>query len=424
MLLLTAAVLFLLAGLNYRLGGKSLFHPAVIFCLVWACGVFLIWIMGDFFYSMSPETLLIFMGGALAFSVGSAVVNLYPRMGHTRQLPSANNRIINVSIVLIICGTPLAVRWMLQQIAQHPHSTFLGGAYLTMLDEKVQATLGYTLFGNLVIFSNMIALAAFCEREHHKKRWWLALFFALGLNLLTGGRSGIVTLIFALPFLDWLKTRRIRWKLLISLVLLLFILVSTVAIYLGKAEARADASLRENAVPVMHGLALYGVGASVAFDKVVRDPALRPHNLGIAVFFIRTLNKLGAGIELRDPATGFVDIGPNNLIINVYSIYYSYFELGYPAMIGLMILLGLVMTIYYKRALAGNPVSAIMYGAFVASLILSLYAEYFLGYLNYLLKLYVVVWIVYRFPRIWAAFSGFLKRTVERQLAGTGHISY
>lgn len=421
MLLLTATVLFLLAGLNYRLGGRYLFHPAVVFCSVWAFGVFLIWVMGDFFYPISPETLLIFMGGALAFSLGSAVVNLYPR-GDTKPLPAPTDRIINTSIVLIICATPLALRWMIQQIAEHPHSNWVGSAYITMLDEKVQATLGYTLFGNLVIFSNMIALAAFCERDNHKKRWWLAFFLTLSLNLLMGSRSGIVTLIFALPFLDWLKTRRLRWKLLLGLGTLLFILVSTVAIYLGKGEARADASLRENAVPVMHGLTLYAVGAAVAFDKVVQDPTLRPHNFEISVFFVETLNKFGANLEHRAPATGYVDIGPNNLTINIYSIYYMYFELGYPAMMAIMILLGLVTTIYFMRALAGNPVSTIMYAALFSCIVLSLYAEYFFHSLNYLLKLYVVVWMIYRLPYVWRSFSRFLRQRVERQLAGAGQI--
>src|SRR5215471_7139954 len=215
MLLLATLTLLVLAALNYYISGRALFHPAVVYSLSWAFGVFLIWLAGDFFYAVSPETILIFIGGAFALSVGAAITSFAPQTAKSKPPGKRFDWIITASIVLILCGIPVGVRWLLQQIAEHPAGNFFGSAAYTMLDEKVQGTFGYTLFANLLTFSNIVALLAFCEREDHKKRWWLAAFLALFLNLLVAGRSGLVVVILCLFCLDWIKNRRIRWKLVI-----------------------------------------------------------------------------------------------------------------------------------------------------------------------------------------------------------------
>lgn len=416
MLLIAAAICLLLAVINYRTGGKAIFHPAVIFALTWGGGIFLIWAAGDFFYWISARTLMIFVAGVFAFTIGSAITTLYPEKTKPRPPAKPFDWLINASIVLIILGAPLGVRWVLQQVAQHPSSNFFGSVSNTMLDENLMASFGYSLFSNLVTFSNMIAIIAFYEREGHKKRWWLALTLALGLDVITAGRSGFISLIFSIVCLDWIQTRRLRWKLLIALGLVMFTLASAIAILLGKAGAKPDASLAENAAPVMRGLVLYATGGAVAFDKIVENPSVQPHDMVVTIFFVQTLNKFGANLPLPQADVGYMDLGPNLLLFNAYSIYYTYLSLGYLGMMAMMVFLGIVVTACYKSALRGNRVAAIMYSSLFSGLILSLVAEYFFDALNYLIKLFVISWMVYCLPAAWSRFRALLGRSVENEL--------
>jgi len=240
---------------------------------------------------------------------------------------------------------------------------------------------------------------------------------ALTLNLLTAGRSGFVGLIFSIICVDWIKTRRLRWKLLVTLGVVMLTLASVIAVLLGKAGASTQASLTENAAPVAHGLVLYATGGAVSFDKIVRDPSLQPRDLVFTIFFVQTLNKFGANLELPNTTAGYMDLGPQFLMFNTYSIYYAYFSLGYAGMMAMMVFLGLAITACYKSATRGNRVAAMMYGSLFGGLILSLAADYFFDSLNFLVKLYVMSWLVYCFPAAWSRFSIFMSRSVLNQLS-------
>ena len=63
--------LILFAALSYRIGGKALFYPPVVFCGIWAFDLSLLWACGDYFYPLITETLAIFVIGAAMFVLGS-----------------------------------------------------------------------------------------------------------------------------------------------------------------------------------------------------------------------------------------------------------------------------------------------------------------------------------------------------------------
>src|SRR4051794_4675554 len=69
-LLLTAAVGFIVF--------RSVFFPPVTLSLVWAVGLTLILVSGDYFFRLSDQSLLIFIIGPLAFLVGSSIVWYFP----------------------------------------------------------------------------------------------------------------------------------------------------------------------------------------------------------------------------------------------------------------------------------------------------------------------------------------------------------
>jgi oligosaccharide repeat unit polymerase len=423
MLLLTIITLGLLAYINYRVGGKAILYPPVVFCGVWAIILLLIWIVGDFFYPILPQTLMIFLGGALSFSLASVVtlacLSFRSKSGNLRAEQGLPKWILNTLLCVVLCGAPLGYRWISSVVAQSS-ANFLAAAYLAMNDETRQADLDQSLFGNIVTLSVIVAMIAFRETWRGKMRASMAIMLALGMCLLTGGRSGIAGLVLAVIALSWLKGRRIHWKLMISLAMVALILFGAVAIALGKANSRPDATLADNAVPVVQGLVLYACGGVVAFDRVIREPNVVPYNWKINRFFLQTMNKFGAKFDVPSLHAGFVNVGPNGREQNVYTIYFAFLEWGISGMMVLIGFIGMVTTIAYKKAMEGSDVASVMYGALFGGLVLSPYNEGFFFALNILIKIYAVSWLVYRFPVWWIRLREVARKSVVASIA-MGH---
>ena len=423
MLLLTILTLALLAILNYRVARNVPVYPPVVFCSVWVAGLALVGLAGDFFYPLSPETLFIFLSGAVAFSVGSTLGLFWPLSRHdSRQAAPRppSNRLLNVLVLLALCSFPLAVIWMLRQVANHPAGNFVTSAALTMLDTSLQGSAEYSAYSNLVTFATIVAFISFCEYERNRVRAVVALGLAVALNLLSAGRSQIVFAILAFFCIDWIKNRRIRWRVFLALALVFVLVVTAVAIYLGKAGANPEAGLAENVRPVLQGIVLYAGGGLAAFDRVVRDPSIVEHNWQISSFFLQTLNKLGAHFTVAPQASQFITVGPNSVEDNVYTAYFAYIDLGFSGLIAVLIFLGLVTTLFYRKAMRGNNTALVLYGSLFAGLVLSLFGEFLFMGLNALVKLYAVCWLVYSSPAWLAGFKRLVRKLALPDLASSG----
>src|SRR2546423_15155898 len=171
MLLLTIAALSLLACINYRFA-KSFFYPGAVFCASWAGTLFLLWLAGDFFYPLSPETLFIVLCGGFALSLGSALPFLRQFPGlpiNPGPFPRPSRRILNWLVFVVLCGAPLALGWIIH-LASQRQAGFFGAISFSLTDETTQDTIGYKLFGNLELLALTGALIAFYERESGKKQ--------------------------------------------------------------------------------------------------------------------------------------------------------------------------------------------------------------------------------------------------------------
>ncbi len=412
MLPLTICALSVLACANYRIGGKAALFPPFVFSTVWAADLLLVWMAGDFFYPLSAETLAIFLGGALALSVGSWIALGDPRRSRPAREahPEISNRIINSLIVLLLLGSPFFVRWVLDQASQYGAPTIFAAARIAMLHNEEQPEAGSSIFNNLLTLSLILATITFCEMEKNRKRAAIIVLLALALIFMTGQRGGIVALILYLVGVDWMKNRRIRWKMLSVMLLIFLITFASLAIYIGKGDARADASLAENAVPVAQGFVLYAAGGLIAFDRVVREPGIVPHNWRIDMFFLNLLHPIDPeDFEAPHLHAEYVPVGAG-LDENIYTIYFAYFDYGYAGMMGMLFLLGFLATLLYKRALLGSKISLILYGVFFSGLVLSIFSEDFFLILNYIVKLFATSWLIYSLPAAWYRLRDFLKR--------------
>jgi len=408
-LILTILTLALLAVINYHIGPRSLFSPPVVFCGIWAFDLFLVWAVGDFFFPLLPETLLIFTIGGLFFSIGAFAANAIP--SHPKEPAESYNKITTALCSLIIVVFPFFVRWILEITGAKEGYPLLMAARMTLVEMEGDSV-ALTIFGNLLLVSVIVALIAYRENQGHKKRAWIALSVTLVMSMLTGTKGAPLALVLGLMYINWLKTRRIRWR-AIAAIIIIFVGVITLVEYTVHING---SSLEESAMPVVKNATMYVSGGIVAFDQVMRNPHVVPLANPIYDIAMRVLKRLGYHEDVV-AAHGYeyVDIGPNNLINNTYSVYGSWIAFGPLGMVSAMGLLGFVSGLAFKRALLGGRISAIFYAVIFPGIFFSPFHDY-LTALIWLAMVLLVSWAVYYFPFRWRQFKAVLTDIVRADL--------
>src|ERR1051325_4676930 len=201
MLALTILALCLLTAINYKFAGKALLYPALVFSAVWTLDLALFAVSGNLFYPVLPETLVIFLCGVLAFSVGCwlAILPATTTAARPAEFQASSNRIITVLLSVVIVIAPFYYRWLSHLVADGDNSPFLL-LVRAATQEMMGKSAAFTFFGTVSELSRIVALVM-CG--------------------ITGQKSGPLMLLISLVCIDWIKTRRLRWKLLVVMALIM-----------------------------------------------------------------------------------------------------------------------------------------------------------------------------------------------------------
>ncbi len=113
MIYLVIILLLLLLAVNWTISG-SLLYPPCVYTSVWLLSLTALAMSGDTFYPVVPEALMVYLTGALAFSLGG-LVTLSLR---SRALPVAYSprRVrqaragLDMALVVVLIGLPFYVR--------------------------------------------------------------------------------------------------------------------------------------------------------------------------------------------------------------------------------------------------------------------------------------------------------------------------
>ena len=397
--MLPAAIftIVLLIFINYYVGGRAFMYPPVVFCSVWAADLLLVLAAGDFFFPLSGQTLCIFVLGCTALSTGSFVAMLFPPRAAKQELFSNSSSWgLTLLVLLVALCAPLFVRWVLGVASTNSGDTLLMAMRIATLSDPEDLPVGYTLFMNLATLATIAAMISFCEKG--RVRTIAAIILAAVLNLLTGAKVGVFMLLGCLLAIDSMKVRRVRWRLVAALSLAFIAVFSIVSIEVHTGGASPEVPFVENVERVAKLLVEYAAGGLVAFDQVVRNPTVVPHNWGIDRFFLQTLNKLGAHYQVPPLHAYYVDLGHSASPGNVYTFYFAYFDCRALGITAILTALGLIVTRFYLLARGGNRVSLLIYSTLFAGLVLSPFNESLFFNLNFLGKLFLVSWLLYRLP--------------------------
>lgn len=420
MLILAIVLLFLLAVVNFIIGKRVLVYPPFVYSAIWTVALAVIWIAGNLYYPLSTKTLGVFISGGCAFSIGAGIALTLPiaNLPVRANLPAVSNRLLTLLVLIVIAGAPFAVLWIVRAVLADPTNNFLVSARGTVFGRD--QGIGAVLVRNFLILAAAVALLAFRENESAKKRSFLAIFAAIVLTFLTGARNTFIPLIFSLLYVDWMRNRKIRWKLLFVLTFVLLVLSSITAVFFGKAGADPNTSLKQNAAPVLSGIVEYATAPLVAYDQVVRSPSIVPHFMGVSSFVTHLMYRFDS--SFREPFSDmdwydtYVCISPVECQMNVFTIYFSYIDFGFFGMLGILTFLGVLVTSVYRYASRGHPIAILMYALLFSAVILSIFQEYFFDYANYLLKCLLVFWSIYSLPSLVSRVYAIAHRTAARIL--------
>lgn len=392
---------------------RSSIHPSVVFCGSWALSLALIACSGDLFYPIRALTLLFILSGASVFCLFSWGASIFPAKGSAKPFNvETTNRILTALVWLVVVSTPFYFRWLVNSVnGVGGSSPFLMAARLLQMQNLGTSEL--RLAGALIEIAQIVAVLCLWHKEGHPKRVVVAILFAYALSLSFGQKAAPFILTMELLCVDYLQNRRMRKKLVFSLVLCMVVIAGAFEYYVHLGGKDFQIS------NVSRMLGLYMGGGIAGLDQVIKDPSAVPPINPIYVMGLRAAKRFGAHIEIPEVA-GFVNVGPYQLSGNVYTIFWPYLNFGYLGSILFVGILGAVATRVYKRALNGGQPWVILYAKMFFAVAFSTFTEYFISSLYIYGIMLLAVWIVYFAPVRVDQFLHFCSSTVGADLQQKG----
>lgn len=409
MILVIAVLLFAIAGVN-RWIGKSVLYPPVMFSLVWAFSLLLVYQAGRAFFPISADTLLFYLWGACAFTLGGvlglgiSILRAAPGSAQNSMMSASRReavrRTLDALTVLLLAVFPFYLKRILDLAAETSIADFWMAVHFRLTNYSIEeGARTVSLLDNCAVLSLVVAMVTCREDDGtraRRLRTILTAAIAITYTLLRGERAASIMLVLSLLAIGWTKGRGIKWKPLLVATSVFLVIFFLIAVLLEKGYVERKVTLRENLPALVQQLEWYGAGGLVAFDQVFHDPNKIPPVWGIDRVFRQAANKLGANFQIPSLHAEFVDVGPE-IYTNVYTCYFSYFPpFGILGTTFILMFLGGIASYVYKLAAHGDPLAQIVFGVLFAQIALSAFSdEFFLG-LNFMAKTLLLTYLLYK----------------------------
>jgi oligosaccharide repeat unit polymerase len=407
---------------------RSLLFPPSLFAAIWLLNLVMLSLLGELFFPVSDTACLVYLVGAVAFTLGGLVFLTGSRPTPSKPADQTEKgldrkwirRSLDATLLVLIAGFP----YYFQLARQVAGDTSLALLLVTIRSKEVDSQAGADPFGliggNLAVLSLLCAPAIFYESDgtwRWRLRTLISVLLALAYGFLNGSKESVL-IILVLFFVSWIKTGKLRLRTLtfsISIVVGLFSAGAVVVNFAGVVFESSNAVLRKIGNTVL----AYWLGGVVAFGRVADDPESIKVTQNIWRFFVEAAHKLGADVAVPglhapyskisgDPALGILGI-------NVYTIYFSYYpDFGWAGVIVGMALIGAITTVMWKGAMQGRPVFSLLFASLCVGIILSFIADLFFLSLNSYIKaafFYGVIYVLV--PKMGRTFKGIYSHQVR-----------
>ena len=404
-------IIFIVLAIMFYQINKEATYPPFILSVVWATSLFLVWLSGNIFFDISFNTYVIYFIGTFVFGIGYIFAeSIYPVKTLTalwtndNQISSPNSiknegRIITIILIILVIALPYYYIQISNAfgLSLLDSKTFFYQVRIAELKGGLTDAGEFSLVKNIIPISSLLSLYAyniFKKNGKNKTKTYLIILISTLLQLLTGGRSGAVSLILGIIAIDLLREKKLKVKNLIFFVCVLLFVILFIAFFVGKGSVDNTKSLIDNSGALFQDIVFYLLGGIVAFGSIIKFPGSVASNGGVLRFFLETGRSLGFNVYVPGLHMEYTSIG-NGLVTNVYTMYGSYYiDYGLLGTCILMFLYGCLMFFIAKKAKDGSNLFSVLYGSTIAGLILSIYNEGFFTDLNYIIKLILIVSIL------------------------------
>lgn len=392
--------------LAYAIEG-SLMAPSVILALVWSAAFVALCLASDFFFPVSLRTVEIYLAGAGCFVLTSL-------MGRAARSPMAPlpdrslrfaRRLVLVStwlswlllpaFVVSLQGLAANARgenfWMRLRNASIALADTPGGGPFSLLANAPLLALG------IAFVATRLQLRGGCS----KRLFWSAFLVALVYQTLTGARSSVFVLLVCIVVLRLTaeRARKFRaFQICVAIGALFAVVFVVNQITLNKGVDKRSNTLLVNLNLVGKEALVHAVGGLVGFDQIAANPAMIRPSQNIGLFFVHTLNKLGAHIDESSRHAENLEVA-HGYYTNVFTIYFCYFpRYGALGVIVIMLCLGWFAKACYMSCRAGSDTGAVLYALTVHGILISTIADEFFLTLNTWLKCLFIVAVAFHWP--------------------------
>jgi oligosaccharide repeat unit polymerase len=395
-----------LAAVNYRIS-RSLLYPPALLASTWAVLLLLLLASGDMYYPISGQTMIVYLAGAAAFSVGAASPMIFFAQSFKKAPPpllwKPGGMVLTGGLILLITALPLF--W--DHIQSFDYSSSSEDFWRSVRVESIARsddwsgkTLLSFLWEGCSVLAVLLAATAVAGNEksrYGRMRMILLILTASLYGMMSGTSAGAVTLMVGLIGIDAIRHRRLRTSVIAVGLTVAIGSFALIAALLSKGTTEADASISENLAGLVELVGVYTLGGVVAFDAVVQYPGSIPPVWSIWRNLQLTANKFGADFEVPSIHAQYTDIS-NTYDGNVYTMYFSYYpDYGLIGVCVIMAILGALLTVIYQKANCGNPRALVLYAFVFSGIVLSGFSEYFFLGGNFWVKAILYVMLAYRF---------------------------
>ena len=399
MIYLVALSLGLMLAGNYAISRNFLYPPA-IFTGGWLLSIIGLVLSGDTFYAVSAETLLVYLVGALAFSMGglvvfsgSAVNNVKPVSFSPMQITRIC-RFLDFFLLVALVGFPFFWAYVFKN-ADFSNPNLLNEQRQGQVEASTQI---YNPLDNLGAIAQFLAMGMYVNNDGSFSRKWrtyLSILLAIVYGGMTGTKGNIVHLILNLSFISFMRAGRINFVVLGSMFIIAMTLFAAGLLVVNLSYMDLDVFSMDTIALLVKHIQGYWLGGLVAFERIVQSPESMESVRHLNRFFLETANSLGANFYLPSRHAVYTHTSPTDFT-NVYTIYFSYFkDYGWLGVLLGMSMLGGLLTWIYLLAHRGNPLAIIFYGVNMTGILLSVQADFFVLALNKHIKMLIIFYVMY-----------------------------
>ena len=400
MLIFGALTLALLFIVNQRLHASYL-HPACLFSGMWFALLTGLILAGDAFNPISGVTVLIYLSGALSFTLGGRLVTRSavrrPRLPQPAFEVKRIGRMIDAGICILLALLPFY--WSrLSMIAEiSAHHVFLTGVRAAMVENQKDSFGVFTYVLSAGMLLSLIAAAVDDGSWWARIRTVAIIAITLGYYAVTGSRLGSEVTLIGVAAVGCLRSNRLYVGRLLLAGSLLLVIFTVPAIILNKG-GDSRLSISDNAGGVAGSMRMYLLSGLVAFDQVVTGsaPYMRPE-YSLRPFY-RAAQVLDSTIEVPPQNLPFTQVPESG---NIYSIYCGYYlGFGSPGICIAMLIIGIALAWIYERARAGSSQATVFYGLGVSFILISGAADPFLSGMSFNIQAVLFVYMVFLVARL------------------------